>query len=395
MASLTIDAPSSADLVGRAAALAPKLAERASACLRLRRVPDETVADFIATGLHRLPQPQRFGGCESGVEAQAAATIELGKGDGSQGWALASYVDAAGQLGSFGSQAQEEVWGEDATALLAAALAGRGRLEVKRGDYLASGTWSCAAGIDQARWLIARGVIEQGDQRRRVSLLVPKSTVTVLDDWNVTGLAGTGAKSFTLDAVPVPAHRVLEEQARREDSGPIERANPEAARRSPREGASLVLAGVPLGIAATMLEEFVALACDTAKRGARVHSNFATSLRIAESKAEIEAATLAVLEAASETTRMRERGEQVGAERRALNELAAAYAALATARAAGRLFGGGGAKVNLLSNRLQRHLLDIHAIGAMEPFVWDTTASTYGRLRLGEKLGEPSGAARS
>jgi hypothetical protein len=144
---------------------------------------------------------------------------------------------------------------------------------------------------------------------------------------------------------------------------------------------------VSLGIAANMLEAFVSFAGDTARRGARAHNNFATALRVAESRAEIDAATLTVLAAARETRLTFQRGERPGIERRALNDLAAAYGALLASRAAARMFAGGGAKVILLSNRLQRYLLDISAIGTLEPFSWDLRASTYGRLRLGEKIG--------
>jgi Acyl-CoA dehydrogenase, C-terminal domain len=83
---------------------------------------------------------------------------------------------------------------------------------------------------------------------------------------------------------------------------------------------------------------------------------------------------------------MLERGETPTAERRAINSLRAAFAGVSAARAADRLFAAAGAKGNHLSNRLQLHLLDIHAAGAQDEMSWDSTASSYGRVRLGEKL---------
>jgi 3-hydroxy-9,10-secoandrosta-1,3,5(10)-triene-9,17-dione monooxygenase len=40
-------------------------------------------------------------------------------------------------------------------------------------------------------------------------MLVPASDVTIVDDWNVLGLRGTGSKSVKLDNVFVPSHRTL------------------------------------------------------------------------------------------------------------------------------------------------------------------------------------------
>jgi 3-hydroxy-9,10-secoandrosta-1,3,5(10)-triene-9,17-dione monooxygenase len=383
--------PAEAESPRRAAVVALRLAERADACLALRRLPDETVADFLASGLHRLAQPVRFGGWGLGVDAQVAAAIELAKGDGSQSWALVGYGVAARQLASFDARAAQEVWGDNSEALVCAALTGRGRIAAKGRGFVASGTWSCAAGIDQAQWLIAAARLE-GDEPRWAHFLVPKGAATVLDDWQVAGLVGAGAKSFTLEAAEIPVHRVLEdkpadEASRPQSSGTGVRESPQAIDRFSGDGASLPLAAVPLGIAAAMLEEFVSFVGNPAKRGVRAHTNFATALRIAESRAEIDAATFAVLAAARETRQIQQRGEQPSMERCALNVLAAAYGALAASRAAARMFAGAGAKVILLSNRMQRYLLDISAIGTLEPFAWDSRASTYGRLRLGDKIG--------
>jgi 3-hydroxy-9,10-secoandrosta-1,3,5(10)-triene-9,17-dione monooxygenase len=346
--------------------------------------------DFLASGLHRLTQPQRFSGWGLDLDAHVAAAVELGKGDGSQGFALVSFGLAAQQLSGFDAQAQQDVWGDDSEALVSVALTGRGRIVAQGRSFAASGTWSCAAGIDQAQWLLAEAPLE-GDGSRRIHFIVPKSAASVLDDWQVAGLVGAGAKSFTLQEAQVPAHRVLEVTHENlggpKVSGSDARERPAAVDRFSGDGASLPLAGVSLGIAANMLEAFASFAGDTARRGARAHNNFATALRIAESRAEIDAATLMVLAAARETRLTSQRGERPGIERRALNDLAAAYGALAASRAAGRMFAGGGAKVILLSNRLQRYLLDISAIGTLEPFTWDLRASTYGRLRLGEKIG--------
>jgi alkylation response protein AidB-like acyl-CoA dehydrogenase len=380
--------PSSTEVIARAVALAPKLAARAMEAQGLKRVPDETIREWLDASLHKTMQPRRYGGWGLGWDVHAAAAIELSKGDASQAWVLTVFGDQAHMIGTFNKEAQEEVWSGAPNALTSACQALSGKLVPKNGKYVASGTWSFASGIDHASWLLAGAVIEEAGQSRTAYFLVPRSEAKLVDDWQVTGLAGTGSKSFVLDQTVVPPHRVLDEKHHRDGTGPGVSVNPEPTYRFPRDGASIALACVALGTANAMLEEFVALAVDTPKRGVRVGTNFATALRIAESKADIDAASLAAMAAARETMEVLERGETPTAERRSLNILKSAHAVLMAARAADRLFAAGGAKSIMLSSRLQRYLLDIHAIGAQDAFAWDASASRYGGLRLGEPGGK-------
>jgi 3-hydroxy-9,10-secoandrosta-1,3,5(10)-triene-9,17-dione monooxygenase len=378
--------PSPDEAIARAVALAPKLAERANECEKLRRVPDATIADFIDAGLHKVMQPRRYGGWGMGWDTLVETAIEFGKGDGSQAWVLTVYGDHAQMIGTFEKEAQDEVWADDPATLASTCFAPLGKLVPRSGGFAASGKWSFSSGIDHAKWLLAGGFIHEGDKRRHIYFLAPKSEAKVIDDWHVTGLAGTGSKTFTMDEVFVPPHRILGEKDHNDGTGPGTLVNPEPTYKFPRRGAFLALASVPLGVAATMLEDFVALASDSSKRGKRVDNNFATALRIAESKADIDAASLAAIAAARETMEMLERGEKAGYERRTLNSLKSAYAAMVAARAADRMFAAAGGKANFLSSRLQRSLLDIHAAGAHVAVAWDMAASKYGRLRLGEDM---------
>ena len=376
--------PTVEQALSRVMALSAGLAERANESEQLRGVPEASIRAFLEAGLHKMIQPQRFGGWGMGWETHVAAAIEWGKADGSQGWVLTRFGDQAQLVGMFEQQAQEEVWGEDPATLVSGSLAPRGRLVPTSGGYLASGQWSWASGIDQAKWLLAGGVIEESEKRRRIYFLVPKSQASVNDDWQVSGLSGTGSKSFTLEDVFVPLHRILESKDSAEGTAPGGKVNPEPVYRFPREGFSLALACVPLGVAATMIEDFIAMVRDTPKRGVRVPTNFAAALRIAESRAEVDAASVWALTAARATMQMLGRGEQPSAEQRALNTLRAGYATQLAARAADRLWAGAGAKAIFLTNRLPRRLCDIHAATAHEALSWDHCAAPYGTLRLGE-----------
>src|SRR2546428_13944105 len=69
----------------RVRALLPSLRERAVPAERLRRLPDETFADFQEAGLFRCLQPKRYGGYELDSATPYQAGIEGGAVCGSTG----------------------------------------------------------------------------------------------------------------------------------------------------------------------------------------------------------------------------------------------------------------------------------------------------------------------
>lgn len=65
------------DAVQRARELAPAIGARALEAERLRRMPDETIAELSRSGLFSLMAPRRYGGDEASLEALVSAVIEL------------------------------------------------------------------------------------------------------------------------------------------------------------------------------------------------------------------------------------------------------------------------------------------------------------------------------
>src|SRR5258708_37605633 len=74
------------EAIERARALKPRLLERVPETERLRRLPDENVADVLENGLDGLMTPKRLGGSELGTEAMIDVTLELASSRPSTGW---------------------------------------------------------------------------------------------------------------------------------------------------------------------------------------------------------------------------------------------------------------------------------------------------------------------
>src|SRR6202045_799808 len=117
------------EFLGRVRALLPALRERTARAEQLRRLPDETFADFQEAGLFRALQPKRYGGYELDPATFYEAVMEVGAVCGSSAWILGVIGVHNWHLAIFPVQAQEEVWGEETSVQLATSLAPTGTVE--------------------------------------------------------------------------------------------------------------------------------------------------------------------------------------------------------------------------------------------------------------------------
>ena len=373
------------ELLERAASLVPVLRERTAKAETLRRCPEETVADLAAAGLLRICQPARFGGHELPWDVLCEVSRVLARGCGSQAWVGNIYCDHTQLLGMFELEAQADVWGEDPDARLSASVEPAGTARPVPGGFVFSGRHRYASGIDYAHWLLCGGHLhEDGKPPRRSFYLVPKSDVTVIDDWHVIGLAGTGSKSFEVKEAFVPAHRMLDGDQHDEGMGPGSAVNRAAVFRMPRHDiAGTGFAAVALGVAEGLFDEYVKYTRTRQSRGAAVSEQMGTQIATGNSAAELLAASRLILGAAREAMAVLERGERLATEQRQRTRLSAAFGAQLILAAAQRLFNGAGSRALFLDSAMQRYMRDLYAVAAHRSLAWDSSAANYGALLLG------------
>src|SRR5262245_35984481 len=196
--------------LARVRSLLPALRERAQQAERLRRLPDETFADFQEAGLFRCLQPKRYGGYELDPGTFYQAVIEVGAVCGSSAWILGVVGVHNWHLAIFPPQAQEDVWGEDTGVQLSTSLAPTGTVERVDGGYRLSGRWSFSSGCDFCHWAVLGGILppaEQGQPPDARVFLVPRSDYVIDDNWHVMGLCATGSKDLVVNAAFVPEYR--------------------------------------------------------------------------------------------------------------------------------------------------------------------------------------------
>lgn len=195
-------------LADAAKALAPALAQRACAAELERRLSAETLQDLFAGRLLHYYVPARFGGLEMDWGAQIVAGRYLAHACGSTAWISGVVGSHSLYIARMSPQAQEDVWGNGPDVLISTGSVMR-NVTVERADggYRLSGRWSFCSGVDHASWVLLRASPEGAQEQSY--FLIPKSDMTIDDDWFVSAMSGSGSKSVILKDAFVPDYRIL------------------------------------------------------------------------------------------------------------------------------------------------------------------------------------------
>src|SRR3954447_23799892 len=202
-------APEPGEIIARARALIPTLAKRSLQGRRLRRVPDETIADMQAAGFFRVLQPRRWGGYEMDRQTFYEVQLALAVGDMSTAWIYGVSGVHPWFMALLDDRAAHEVWGRDASTLICSSLMPAGKATSSEGGFRLNGRWRYASCCDHCDWALLGALVDSGDggpPQGRV-FLVPRRDYQSVDTWQVSGLQATGSWDVIVDDVFVPAHR--------------------------------------------------------------------------------------------------------------------------------------------------------------------------------------------
>jgi len=374
------------DLLARAQDLGPRLAARAEETEALRRLPDATIADLKAAGLHRICQPTRFGCFETPLDEACDIVATLSGACASTGWVTGVYTDHQILVGMFGSAAAEDVWGDDLDAMVSAGFTPSGQARPVEGGWELTGQWGWASGCDHAAWLILVTLLPSGENGRPEPnyCLVPRSEVTIEDNWRVMGLAGTGSKNVSVENAFVPAYRTLPGRlAAAGGRGRNQMEGPALYRLPHPPCVPFLLVTPSLGIAESLLALVTDEMQGRATRGVPIAEFQSLQLHIAESAAEIDSARLLLMRDTGEAMAAMEAGLELDMNERARNRRDHAYVVRLCRQAVDRLFTAVGGQGVFLDHVAQRKFRDIHAMSGHLALNWDIAGTTFGRIALG------------
>lgn len=194
----------------RARAMVPALRTRATQTESLHQLPEDTVREMIDAGFFKILQPKRHGGLELDPMDFFDVQITLAEGCMSTAWVLGVVAIHNWQLGLFDERAQQDVWAEDDDTLISSSYMPVGKVKRVEGGFRLSGRWSFSSGSKHCKWAFLGAMVppaKEGNAPDYRTFLVPRGDYTVVDNWNVSGLEGTGSNDIVVEDAFVPEYR--------------------------------------------------------------------------------------------------------------------------------------------------------------------------------------------
>ena len=195
---------SRSSLLSTVSDLADALRAGAAESDRLGRLVDGTAAALRSHGLWTMRLCAELGGLEVPIVTQIEVLAALAAEDTSAAWCTMVANNAVATLGA--TMPQAAVVRLFATGIPACSIvaAPGGVAAPADGGYRLTGSWRLASAIHHADWVYACAFVDR-DPSRLLPLAIPARDVTLVDSWDVIGLAGTGSNDFTLTDYFLPA----------------------------------------------------------------------------------------------------------------------------------------------------------------------------------------------
>jgi indole-3-acetate monooxygenase len=377
------------DYVERARQLAPMLIDAADEIEEQRQLPERVVEALIEGGFFRLLLPRSLGGAELHPLTYVQVLEEIARAEPSTAWSLgqnsgcsmtAPYLDPAAAREIFGPPRGILAWGPE--------LPGAGRGVAVEGGIRVTGRWGFATGSRHATWLGAHVPIFEPDGRPRLqpngrpfvrTVLFPKTSAEIIDNWQVIGLRGTGSDSYRLDDLFVPQKYTAsrDNEAERHESGLLYRFTSGMIY-------AMGFSNVSLGIARGALEAFIELARDKIPRGAKgtLRENNVIQSEVAQCEAKLRSARAFIHTTLTEMWDEAEENRDFGRDKHWQLRLAATWAIQQARDVVATIYGAAGSTAVFNENPFERRLRDIHA-GTQQGQGRPVHFETVGQILLG------------
>ncbi|UWE12997.1 acyl-CoA dehydrogenase family protein [Actinacidiphila bryophytorum] len=330
---------SAAEILARAEALAPVLRERAGEIERNRTLPPDVVELLRGTGVFRMTSGREWGGPELTSMDQTRVVEALAYGDASAAWCAVIGANT-GLIANFldGATVKEVYPRQD--MVTAGVLAPAGHAERVPGGFRLSGRWSFGSGVAHSDWVNSGAfVFEDGkpyaspdgsNPHESRQFLVPRSAVETVDNWDTTGLCGTGSCDYTITDVFVPENHTFTFYEPRGRISPL--SAPESFMRA--------LCGVPLGVARAALDHARGIATSRVDRmtGTAWSDSFRVQVALAECEADYNAAREGVYAAMTRQWEVLAAGGDLTPDERAAPPLSWLHAFRTSRAVVGRLY---------------------------------------------------------
>lgn len=385
------------EAIERARALIPFLRKHAAANDKATRLVPEVVNALHEQGLFRYMQPKFWGGMELDFVSYFDIPEMLARGDISTAWVVANLASHHRGLALWPAQTHEEIWGQNADALIASGIAFiQGNATRVDGGLRLSGKWGFSSGVDHAAWEQLACIVKDdaGKPIDWVMCQAPLSDCTVIDDWQTLGMRGSGSRTVTCSDIFVPAHRAISMHVANpahEYPGHKIHTNPMFKVPTPALGGHCI-AGCVAGNATAMLELTTELVKQrsTAYTGAKMRDFQTVQIRIGMAAAKIDAVRLWLRNDCIEAHNVYRAGHVLTTEAKLRYRRNCAAGVKILGEAVDSLYEMLGANGIYDTSAMQRIFRDHHAAAGHVSFSTDAQVSPWALVSLGGEFKSPT-----
>lgn len=373
------------DHVALARGFQPELRKRAAEIERARQIPADIATRFAKSGFYRLCVPETLGGAEASPETTVRVIESLAEADGSAAWCI-MIGSTTGLVAAYMPEATARaVFAADPDLIVAGVFAPRGRA-VDEGDaYRVDGRWQWGSGSPNARMIMGGCVIMRDGQPVLMPSGIPDSRMMMVpvgeaqfhDNWDTSGLCGTGSQDFSFNALRVPRDMSVGLMSDRPVDRPLYAF--------PVFGMLAAgIAAVTLGLARASIDELVRLASGKTPEGHRkpLAARTRTQEDVAEAEAILRAARAFFYESIASAWDEARKGNPLSLAARRDLRLSATFAARSSVRVVDLMYNLGGGTSVYRTSPLQRHFRDVH-VASQHMMIATPTMETVGRVLLG------------
>jgi indole-3-acetate monooxygenase len=191
------------DLVARAHTVATIADQHADEGDRAGQLSQPVVDALHRERILAMWVPKALGGSELDVVSSLRVIENLSYGDPSTGWvAMAASLAIGTGAAYLKDDAVDELFGGGRFPVIAGQGTKPGTAVPHDGGFRLSGSWSFASGIRHSTHIHTLAIID-GTGEPRIFVL-PVGQATLIDNWDVLGLRGTGSIDYRIDNVFVP-----------------------------------------------------------------------------------------------------------------------------------------------------------------------------------------------
>jgi indole-3-acetate monooxygenase len=378
-----------AELIERARALAPMIAGAADEIERKREIPKPVIEALHEARIFRMLLPRSCDGEEVEPAIFFLVLEQIAMADASVAWCLSQGSGVSMAAAYLDPKVAHELFGDPRAVVATGAPTPSCKAIAVDGGYRVSGHWRFASGSRHSHWLGGHSTVCEPDGRPRLgpdgrpleqrTMLFPKSSAKVTDVWQVMGLRGTGSDDYEIKDLFVPETYSFtrEADADRRERGPLYRF-------SIFNMFGMGFSGVALGIARTVLDDFIKLAREKSIYGTpgllRDDNNIQTQVGLAEAR--LGAARSYVLDSYNQLFEHAARGENLTQEQRVAARGVTCYAIHQAREVVDFAYHTAGATAIFESNPFERRFRDLHTVTQQSQGHF-TNFEAYGQSLLG------------